>query len=205
MTDGSGNDPKWVAAKAGPSTPSMWWTSATGLYTGEHVARTRGRSCVWGRAAVLPPTHTEYHTWHQSPYFIVICYFGRIYYTNIVIPRVIKPSMVPSFPLLVLLLTRQLFLEKSDKGQSMEWIVLVCDNTGDSSRVRRAARPGAAPATAAAADAARICKAHVMERKYGYISLVVSSLHVLVREAHCHSVKTLVLNHIKREPNTKGL
>lgn len=62
-----GNDHKWVAEKPGPSTPFMWWTSATGLYTGEHVARTRGRSCVCGQAAMLPPTQLEYHTRHQSP------------------------------------------------------------------------------------------------------------------------------------------
>lgn len=62
----SGNDHQWVAVKPWPSTPFMWWTSATGLYTGEHVARPRGRSCVCGQAAMLPPTQLEYHTRHQS-------------------------------------------------------------------------------------------------------------------------------------------
>lgn len=48
-------------------------------------------------------------------------------------------------------------------------------------------------------------KACVMEKKCGYISLIASSLQVLFSEAHCHSVKTIVLYHIKRKPNTKGL
>ena len=43
-----GNNHKSVTEKPGPSTPFMWWTSATGLYTGEHMlhALEEGPVCV---------------------------------------------------------------------------------------------------------------------------------------------------------------